>query len=236
MLDLCIPTYNEADIIAESICTIEKTLQSTSLEWRIILADNGSTDGTIDIVEALLLPQTHILAVPQRGKGAAIVAVTQMSNAEIFGFIDADLSVDPQEIEVFVRHIEHGDADIVVGSRLINTRLVQRNFLRTFSSRLFNILRRVILGIRVADSQCGFKMMNARGRKILTQCTETGWFMDIEFLYRAELTGLVIQEIPVHWEEHRFAGHKSKLRIVSDGWEAVLAMTRIRRSARKFTV
>lgn len=230
MIDLCIPTYNEADIIADSLRIVEHGLQNISYEWQIVIADNGSVDGTADIVEALQLSRVRVLSIPKCGKGAAIVAVAQTSTAGLFGFIDADLSVDPGDIGEFIRYIESGHADIVIGSRLIDTRLVQRALLRSLSSRLFNLIRCLILGIHVTDSQCGLKVMNARGREILAQCTEKGWFMDIEFLRRAELAGLTIREMPVHWVEYRFTGHKSKLRMISDGWEALRAMIRIRRS------
>lgn len=230
MIDLCIPTYNEADIIADSLRIVEHGLQNISYEWQIVIADNGSVDGTADIVEALQLSRVRVLSIPKCGKGAAIVAVAQTSTAELFGFIDADLSVDPGDIGYFIRYVESGHADIVIGSRLIDTHLVQRALLRSLSSRLFNLIRCLILGIHVTDSQCGLKVMNARGREILAQCTEKGWFMDIEFLRRAELAGLTIREMPVHWVEYRFTGHKSKLRMISDGWEALRAMIRIRRS------
>jgi hypothetical protein len=129
----------------------------------------------------------------------------------------------------FIHPIRDGSADIVIGSRLIDTSLVQRNFLRSLSSSLFNLVRHLILGIDVVDSQCGLKVMNARGRELLAQCTETGWFLDLEFLRRAELAGLTVKELPVHWNEYRFPHRKPKLRMMSDGWRVLPAMLRIRR-------
>lgn len=233
MIDLCIPTYNESAVIGESIRAVERALQGTSHEWRIIVADNGSTDGTADIVEALHRPRVRVLSIKERGKGAAIIAAARTSDADLFGFIDADLSADPRDLGAFVRLITDDTADIVIGSRLIDTRLVRRSFLRSLTSRLFNLLRKSILGIHVVDSQCGLKVMNARSREMLAQCTEKGWFLDLEFLRRAEIAGLSIREIPVHWNEEQLAGHASKLRVVPDALGALRAMVRIRRIVKR---
>ncbi len=228
MIELCIPTYNESAVIAESVHTVQEALKQTSLEWRILVADNGSTDNTVEVIEALRVPGVQVISIKERGKGAALIAAAQTSKADIFGFIDADLSADPAQIEEFVRHITDSNIDIVIGSRLLDKRLVQRGSLRSLSSQLFNMLRRSMLGIKVVDSQCGFKVMNVHGRKLLAQCTEKGWFIDLEFLYRAEREGLTILELPIHWSENRLSGHTSKLRIVADGFGALRAMWRIR--------
>ena len=88
----------------------------------------------------------------------------------------------------------------------------------------------MILGIKVVDSQCGLKVMNASARDVLRTCIETGWFLDLEFLAIAERAGLRIKELPVHWNEEVYDGRQSKLRIIRDGFGAVSAMIRIRRN------
>lgn len=230
-LDLCIPAYNEAEIIADSVSATAHALREMpGLEWRITVADNGSTDGTSEAALAAGIPAVRVLAVAARGKGAALAAAARDSQAELFGFIDADLSADPRDLMRLIPLIASGEADIAVGSRFLDTRLVQRGAARSLLSRLFNLLRRALLGIRVTDSQCGLKLMNARGREMLAQCHEEGWFIDMEFLRRAELARLRIRELPIHWDEKRFAGRRSKLRVLSDGVGALRAMVRIRRS------
>ena len=149
----------------------------------------------------------EVLAVSEHGKGAALVCAARASEAPLFVFIDADL---------------------VIGSRLISAEGINRSALRTFSSLVFNLLRRLILGISVADTQCGLKLMNERGRDILRECEETGWFVDMELLAKAERAGLVIIELPVAWEEFRYKGRVAKLNVVRDGIGAIGAMVRIR--------
>ncbi len=149
--------------------------------------------------------------------------------ADFFGFIDADLSADPRGIRALLEALQQGKADIAIGSRLVDDRMVRRSFWRTLSSKIFNVLRRMLIGIPVQDSQCGIKIMNQRGRAILAACQENGWFLDLEFLARAQRKGLSIVELPVAWDEQRFIGRASKLRVMRDGFGALVAMVRIRR-------
>lgn len=232
-LDICIPAYNEAPIIVESLQRITDALEvHYTGQWRVLVCDNASTDGTGEVVRGMKDPRYIVVRVEEKGKGAALVVGARASDSELFGFIDADLSADPSDISSLARTVENGQADIAIGSRLLDERLVQRGVLRTASSRVFNQLRRHTLGIRVEDSQCGLKVMNARGRDILRSCEERSWFIDLEFLARAEHARLSIQEIPIHWNEFRFPGRVSKLRVFQDGLQAFSALLRIRRRIR----
>ena len=229
--ELCVPAFNEALIIRESLSRVSAALDESGVnDWRIVVADNASTDGTGDHARALGDSRITVLRVEEKGKGAAILAVARAHQEEegLFGFIDADLSADPADLPVFVSALVRDEADVIIGSRLLDETLVRRGVLRSISSRLFNLLRRALLGIKVVDSQCGLKVMNAKGRSVLETCTEQGWFLDLEFLAKAEREGLRIQEVPVHWDEQRFVGRDSKLRLLRDGVGAVGAMFRIR--------
>lgn len=228
-VDICIPAYNEETIIEESSRAVLAALSGIpNITVRVLVADNGSVDATGE--RAARVPGVTVLKVPVEGKGAAVIEAARVSDADLFGFVDADLSADPKDLKVFVRALEEG-ADIVIGSRLTNTGLVHRGFLRTFSSRSFNLLQHLIVGVPVSDTQCGMKLMNAKGRDILRECVEIGWFFDIELLAHAKQGGLNIQELPVHWEEFRFPGRTSKLRILRDAVAGVQAMFRIRNRA-----
>ena len=224
-IELCIPAYNEAAIIAESASNVVRVLRENGRDARVTVVDNASTDETALIARSV--DGVSVIAISEPGKGAAIVGAARASKAEIFGFIDADLSVDPEDAIPLVACIENDVCDIVIGSRLIDSSIVDRGMLRSISSRVFNTIRRMIVGVHAEDTQCGLKIMNARGRAILAQCNETGWFFDVEFLARAERAGLRIHEVPVHWNEHRFAGRASKLRLLRDGFGAIAAMVRI---------
>lgn len=229
-LDLCIPAYNEAEVIVQSLKAIRETTDTIpDLMVRILVADNGSTDGTTELVRALQIPGVEVLSVEQRGKGAAIIHAAHHSDADFFGFIDADLSADPSGIIPLLEAL-HGGADIALGSRLLDEHTVTRSYLRTLSSKAFNLARTLMLGISVADTQCGLKLMNTHGRSLLRTCTESGWFLDLELLARAERAGHSLKELPVSWNEYRFPSRVSKLRVIRDGIGAVCAMVRVRRT------
>ena len=129
--------------------------------------------------------------------------------------------------------MESGDCDIAIGSRLLDISKVYRGMVRTISSRVFNLARKFLVGIDAEDTQCGLKIMNSRGREVLSECAETGWFFDIEFLARASRAGLRIKEVPIRWDEYRFPERASKLNHFRDSIEALRAMLRIRRNLKK---
>lgn len=226
-VDICIPAYNESPIIAVAVRAVAEALEKMlNIKWCIIVVDNGSTDGTGRVVESLAMPNVSVLSIETRGKGAAVVAAARASRAEVFGFIDADLSVDPEHIKDLLPML--ADADVVIGSRLHKGSHTDRSWWRSLSSKLFNFARRLILGINVLDTQCGLKITNIRGRAELITCLEQGWFFDVEWLARLDRAGLHIKEVPIKWTEQRFKGRESKLRFIRDGMQSLAAFWRIR--------
>lgn len=229
---LCIPAYNEEHVIVPTVETVARVLMDIpDISWHIVVADNASSDQTAAKVRSLGRPDVSVLSIPGKGKGRAIRAAVQYADADVFGFIDADLSAHPNNIKDLLKAIE-SEADIAIGSRLLNPRAVTRGYLRTLSSKLFNVARKQLLGIRVADSQCGLKVMNRRGIKVLKMCREDTWFLDVELLARMQQRGLRIAELPISWDENHYEGRVSKLSVVRDGFGALQAFFRIRRNIR----
>lgn len=266
MLYLVIPARNEAPYIADTLRRLAKTLADLPIPWQIVVADNGSTDGT-DLAVNEFRTTNHELRekittvdCPKVGKGAAVrFASNQVSetlfNKEgyqrkaligrfpppesrfevrnssfdcLFGFIDADLSADPDAIPGMVARLLEDKADVVIASRLLITKTTNRGWLRTLSSKAFNFFADLFLNLRVADAQCGLKIMNERGLNILRECQEEGWFLDIEFLARARQDNLRIAEVPVPWLEFRYPNRKSQIKHFRDGIEAIRAIWRIK--------
>lgn len=225
-LEICIPALDEEAVIEETVRHVRAALESLSRSYCVTVVDNGSRDATAARARAA---GARVMSLAERGKGRAIVAAAQASEARVFGFIDADLSADPHDIAPLYAAVAAGTCDIAIGSRLLDTTHVRRSLPRTLSSHLFNGLRRAILGIRAKDTQCGLKVMNERGRMLLAAGEEVGWFFDVELLARAEQSSLVVREIAIHWEEHRYPNRKSRLRMLRDGFGAIVAMLRIRR-------
>ena len=226
-IEICIPAFNEEDIIGTALDILMRLFRDAGKNATLIVSDNASTDRTAEIARSI--EGVSVISIPRRGKGAAVTAAARGSKADIFGFLDADLSADPKDILKLIPLLERDECDVVIGSRLMDSTIVDRGLFRTLSSRAFNIARKMIVGVNAKDTQCGLKLMNARGKDILARCVEEGWFFDIEFLARAEQARLRIREVPIRWQEHRFPGRRSKLHPMRDSIGVIRALFRIRR-------
>lgn len=227
---LCIPAYNEEYVIVETLRTISSSLNnlSSDISWEIIVADNGSTDSTKEVVEKENIPNVKVISIEDKGKGLAIRTIALKFDADFFGFIDADLSADPKFISPMLEVLKKGNVDVVVGSRLIDTKTIHRGFFRTASSRIFNFFQYFILGLNIKDTQCGLKLMNRNGLVLLRKCLEDSWFLDMEFLSLAVRDNLKILEMPISWEEFRYPNRKAKLKVIRDSLPAIASMFRIK--------
>ena len=229
-LDIAIPAHNEEDIILPTLLLVSETLsQIPNLTWKIIVAENGSSDNTYNVVDKAGLPHVEIFRARQTGKGAAIKEAAEHSRAQYFGFIDADASVDPKTISTALDILDEGHAQLVIGSRFHKESAVDRSFLRHTSSRIFNLLARAIVGIHVNDTQCPLKVMNADAKVLLLHSKEDEWLLDLEHIARAEQGGLTISSIPILWEEFRYPLRKSKLHLTTDGRRAIVQMFQLRK-------
>jgi len=236
MLYLTIPAKNEAPYIQDTIRRLHKSLAELECPWRLVVVENGSDDNTAEIVLAMqsdprYANKLQLLSCAITGKGAAIIhSANELSSAEgsLFGFIDADLSADPDAIPSMIKRIESGSADIVIASRLLITKTTNRSLVRTLSSQAFNLFAGSMLRLKVKDAQCGLKIMNQKALNVLRTCKEQGWFLDIEFLAKARQYGLRVAEVPVPWIEFRYPLRKSHIRHIRDGLSAISAIYKIR--------
>lgn len=228
---VCVPVYNEIAIIEESLRRISDELSRLPGSWHIVVCDNGSSDGTGEKVVDCALSNVTLFTVGEKGKGAAVRAgasLARSSGADLFCFIDADISPHPRHIVEFYHLIKSDRADVVIGSRFIDSSQVRWNVFRTATSRIFNWIRSIFLTIPVRDTQCGLKIFNQKALGVMDVCREKTWFLDMEFLAYAHARGVRILERPVEWNEHIYPGRQSKLRVVRDGILACIAMIRIR--------
>lgn len=213
MLWIVLPTRNESDIIARSLNTLRAFLDHEVREpWRIVVADNASTDTTRTVVVSIAAvdPRIQLFTLDRPGKGHAVLRAweacaskPEASAQDIFLFMDVDLATDLRHLPLLIDAIR-GGADIAVGSRLATGARVERSMLRRIVSRLNQALLRAVFGLPVADAPCGFKAVNERTvRAILPQVRDDQWFFDTELLIRAHRAGFQIVEIPVAWHEPR---------------------------------
>jgi glycosyltransferase involved in cell wall biosynthesis len=226
---LIIPAYNEASVIVATVGTLTATLATTDFDWEIIVVDNASTDGTGALVQQLGHERVRAILLAEKGKGRAVRAGFAKAEGDVIGFTDADLSVEPSDIVSGFERVLAGECDALVGSRLHpESKMPGREWWRIGSSHIFNALARTIVGVPVSDTQCPLKVMNTSAVTILLSTKEEGWFFDLEFFALASRLALVVREVPVIWNEHRYPGRRSKLSTTRDGLRAIVAMFRIR--------
>ncbi|MEO1260675.1 MAG: glycosyltransferase [Bacteroidota bacterium] len=207
--DVTIPVLNEEPTLERQVLSLHAFLQNHfpgQGQWRIVIADNGSTDRTLEIAENLAkrLPEVVPLTVPRKGVGLALKHSWGQSSADIVGYMDLDLATDlPHFLEAYEAIVKENH-DLVYATRLhAKSKVVGRTLKREISSRGFNFLLKTYLGVRFSDGMCGFKWLK---RSVFAQlqtggANNDGWFFSTELLTVAEWQNLKIYELPVKWTD-----------------------------------
>jgi glycosyltransferase involved in cell wall biosynthesis len=202
-VDVVVPVYNEQDVLERSIRSLHRYIGSEfPFGWRIVIADNASTDATPAIAMALAadLPGVEVLRMDRKGRGRALREAWLRSDARIVCYMDVDLSTDLRGLLPLVAPLLSGHSDVAIGSRLAHGARVVRGPKRELISRSYNRILHMVLRARFSDAQCGFKAMTAvAARRLLGDVRDDGWFFDTELLVLAQRRGLRIHEVPVDW-------------------------------------
>ena len=192
-LSLVLPAYNEAAVIARAIAEAETALARLFDQFEILVVDDGSTDGTAQIVRSGLndAPHTKLIRHPEnRGYGAALRTGFEAASADLIAFTDADCQFDLLDLGPMAKLADA--VPIVAGYR--HNRQDSRR--RCFYSRGYNLLTRTLLGTRVRDCDCALKVFR---REVLAKLlpNSRGFFVNAEMLTRARLLNLDVAEVPV---------------------------------------
>jgi glycosyltransferase involved in cell wall biosynthesis len=207
--DITIPVLNEEATLATNVGVLHQFLQQhfpQAGQWRIVIADNGSTDRTRAIAEDLSARLTEVdwVSVPRRGVGLALKTSWSQSSADIVGYMDLDLATDlPHFLEAY-RALDEEGYEVVYGTRLHpRSQVINRPLKREIASRVFNLLLKLYLGVRFSDGMCGFKFLRRELYPTLREggATNDGWFFSTELLTVAEWQNRKIYELPVKWTD-----------------------------------
>ena len=196
-----IPAYNEEWRIVPTIGAIATHMCSLGQPWEMIIADDGSTDTTVALVQELELANLQLLIAEKNGgKGSAVRRGMLRARGDIVLFADADQSTPIEQFTALKSLIDEG-FDVVVGSRSAEgADVANKSFLREVFSKGLNVLVRVVFRIPVADTQCGFKMFTREANELLFQRQVIDEFsFDLEILYLAKKMGMKTGEVPVAW-------------------------------------
>ena len=204
-VDIVVPVYNEEGSLDTSIRRLHSFLSDElPYAWRIIIADNASTDATPAIARALAFECDHVTAVhlDAKGRGRALRAAWSASTADVVCYMDVDLSTDLRALGPLLAPLVSGHSEVSIGTRLAPGSRVVRGPKREFISRAYNRLLRVALRARFSDAQCGFKAIRTDvARQLLPLVADEGWFFDTELLVLAQRRGMRIHEVAVDWTD-----------------------------------
>jgi len=215
-LSIVIPTFNEAARIGESLRRVGAFMALKDWQWELIVADDGSTDGTAGIVQTHQRNQKNqnirfIPAEKNEGKGSAVKRGVLASRGRAILVTDADLSAPIKEVDKLLGAIEKG-SDVAIGSRAVRSKGcdVQQSPKRWFTGRVFNLLVTLLALRGYDDTQCGFKCFKREAAMDLFGAqTLKGFCFDVEILLLARKKGYKVSEVPVMWREA--AGSKVNL-------------------------
>ena len=207
-----IPVYNDRRSLERALPVSIETLSIVTPAFEIIIAEDGSNDGSAEFVKEYSKcdPRIRLIHSDERqGRGRALNRAIRDSQGSIVCYYDVDLATDMRYLKELIDSIRQG-YDISTGSRLLPDSDIVRSGGREFASRSYNLLVRNMLGSRVCDHQCGFKAFNReRILPILPSIRDNHWFWDTEILVRAQKQGYRVREFPVHWR----AGKGTTVRI-----------------------
>lgn len=228
-VDVVIPVYNEEVALERAVYELGNHLaQHFPYQWNIVIADNASTDHTWEIAERLAAYEQNVRAVhlDQKGRGRALREAWLSSQADVVSYMDVDLSTNLKSFLPLVAPIITEHSDVAIGSRLLKSAVVQRQFKREVISRIYNMLISLLFRNRFSDAQCGFKALRRTVARELLPCVENqDWFFDTELLLLAEERGLRIYEVPVQWVEDL----DSRVNITKTAMEDIKGLIRVRR-------
>lgn len=222
-LSVVIPVYNEADNISE----ILKRVQAQELASEIIVVDDGSTDGTRNVLKELdgQKKVQVILHERNQGKGAAVMTGIRASQGDLLLIQDADLEYDPRDYPALLKPINEGLADVVYGSRFLGGPRRVAMFWHMIANRMLTSMTNILYDTILTDMETGYKVFR---RDVIDGVRIRAKRFDFE----PEFTAKVLKrryrifEVPITFNPRDYSqGKKIKLK---DAFEAVWALIKYR--------
>ena len=206
-VDVVVPVYNEEEALPRSIPVLREFLVGDAFpyEWRIVIADNASVDGTPEASRRLAeqFPgEVVYVRIEEKGRGRALKRTWSDSPMEIVSYMDVDLSTGLEAFPLLISAIAEEGYALAVGSRLLPDSRVKRSLGRRALTRGYSRIIKAMFQTRFSDAQCGFKAARADAARLLIPLIEdNNWFFDTEMLILAEKAGYRVKDVPVAWVE-----------------------------------
>lgn len=236
-LSVIIPAYNEAVRLGKTLQAVVDYMRQNWPDGEVIVVDDGSSDDTAELARQTIANsgnlRTSVISYKSNlGKGRAVRLGLLAARGDVTLFSDADLSTPISEAPKLVEPILKGECDVAFGSRALDRKLigVHQPWRREQGGRVFNMVVRLATGLPFWDTQCGFKAFRMSVFRPLVEAATVDRFgFDVELLYLAFRSGLVLKEIPVRWDHNE----GSKLSVIGDSMKAIQEVGLIRQQARR---
>jgi len=211
-----LPTYNEKENLPIIIWLLVKYFTESDINYEVIVIDDGSPDGTLDVAKQLqkIYGEDRIVLRPREkklGLGTAYIHGIKNATGNFVVIMDADLSHHPKFIPQFIKKQEEGDYDVVTGTRYAGDGGVYGwDLKRKLVSRTANYITQVLLRPGVSDLTGSFRLYKKDVlEKLIKSCVSKGYVFQMEMMVRARTLDMTIAEVPISFVD-RFYG-ESKL-------------------------
>jgi dolichyl-phosphate beta-glucosyltransferase len=239
LLTIVVPTYNERERISSTVQRITRFMDAQPYSAELLVVDDGSQDGTPDLVESLrngVAPTAQVIRGDHRGKAYTVRTGMLAAHGHYVLFSDADLSTPIEEVSGFLPYFQDG-CDVVIGSREApGAKRFDEPATRHVMGRIFTRLVQLITRQRFEDTQCGFKAFSRQAAQeifsrvqlyganspVIKRSKVTGF--DVELLFLAKKLGLHIREVPVQW----YYAPGSKVDPVRDSFQNLMDVLKVR--------
>jgi glycosyltransferase involved in cell wall biosynthesis len=200
-LSIVLPVYNEAESLGPLWQELCETMPSLAESVEVIFVDDGSTDGSAEILQRLVKEDPRVRLIrfeANAGLSAAFYAGLQAARGLVVATMDSDLQSDPRDIPMLMKHLDHADA--VVGWRQVR----HDSWLKRASSRIANAIRKAVSGDHVQDSACSLKVMRREGVSAMPPFTGMHRFMPTLL----KIAGFRVVQVRVNHRPRRFGRSK----------------------------
>ncbi len=229
-VDLVIPCYNEERVLAQSVEKLRAWCDEnlSAYKWRVVVADNASTDRTLEVAQGLAAQDpdgTAALHLDRKGRGRALTKAWLETSADAMCYMDVDLSTDVKMVAPLLAGVLEEGYDISYGSRVSKGSDIERSWKREINSRGYITFIKLLFWTKAADYQCGFKAMTREAAQAILPHVQDGeWFWDTEMLIIAEKGGWKLKEVPVRWIEDP----DTRVRFPQDIWKMGSQLVKLR--------
>jgi glycosyltransferase involved in cell wall biosynthesis len=222
-VSIIIPVYNEFRTFSQVLERVRRAPLPTGSVKEIVVIDDGSTDGTAQMLGEPLGEVTH-RRISHSGKGSAIRAGIQLATGDIVLIQDGDLEYDPNDYARMLEPIVSGDADIVYGSRFLR-QPVAMALPNRIANRILTAVANLLYGAQLTDEATAYKAFRVSVlRRIHLECRRFEFCPEVTA--KARRLGFSIHEVPVGYNARGIAeGKKIRAR---DGWEALWTLLKYR--------